>query len=141
MKVQGTGNREQGGRLRLPEAADAKGIEDAVPTEDGNVFGERLGGEDTVEGIAMVTGETTSAECARCVDGEHGVARIVHYIKKISLENLGTLEFADTNFGGDLPRGCGGDQDVICLIGNEGGGAAAQRSRGEDGPKKCVGIE
>src|ERR1035438_3722076 len=48
-------------RGRLPDAADAELVEFRVEADDGDVERQGLGGDDAVEGVAVVRGETTGA--------------------------------------------------------------------------------
>jgi len=97
----------------LPDAADAERVEQGIGTDDGEVKRESLGRENAIERISVVAGETSGTKSRGNVDGQQGISGVVYGIQESSLESYGTIEFAETHLGRDLPGRGSGDEDII----------------------------
>ena len=61
----------------------------------------------------MGCSEAPGTERVRGVDRQQRVAGLLHHFKKVSFESLYSREFAQTYFGGNLPRRCRGYENHI----------------------------
>jgi hypothetical protein len=89
----------------------------------------------------MPAGETAGTQGRGGIDAEQGIAGGGDNIDKVALESFCSGEFAETDFGGNLPGRGSRDDDLVGLVSNDDGRSAAEEFWGEDSPKESVSVE
>lgn len=78
----------------LPDAADTELVELWILADDGDVERNCVGGDDSVEWVAMVSSKASGAKCGFYFDREKSVAQVIQSMQEVSFEGLGALKFA-----------------------------------------------
>lgn len=124
-----------------PEPFDGKPVEQRLIRYQDQVFALRLSDQQAVEGVLVGDVHLTSA--LRVVDADRQFAEALFGNDRLEIlrQHRRAGQLADPEFGGDLHRRGGADNDLVGLIGDGIAGAAAESFVTRQPPDQRVGIE
>jgi len=97
----------------IPEAAEFVLIENGVGADDRQVFGMGLGDQHAVKGIAVWTRKKAGAGRVNGSDGKRLEQFLGENFVKMQGQFAAEREFANSEFGGDLPGRGGADKNGV----------------------------
>ena len=98
---------------KSPDDLDSILFEGPVAGQDGKRFGDGLGYQKAIEGIAVVVGKRFELEDVRVTDGEELHAVGVHLVPDIGNRRADGVELAGLDLDGDLPEGDEAEDKLI----------------------------